>query len=190
MKNRIASRPRKPLAAVQVEARWLQRPAEDCPGLLSIETEQGVGQCYAVATIKDDAGATLGYSLLKSNGETYSIPADLSSCECKDWLYRGQYRPGGCKHVQGLKAGLALLTLPAADDAAADDAAWEEAETRWQPTAAALRASAFRLASEVPCIDFADQPSGCEQWPGYGEDDAEVRPLPPRPNPRIAAESI
>lgn len=94
---------RKPLAPVAVESRWVRQlftnDLDAKTGCLEIG-----GQFYGVIALP------IGYQLVKRDGTTYEIELDTQypSCSCPDHTYRPN-RPGGCKHLVGLKAALAEL---------------------------------------------------------------------------------
>ena len=97
------TRSRKPLQAVQVEVRWVRRLFAN-----EIDPQSGCleigGQFYGVVAIDG------GFRLTKPDGTVYDIDTNTSwggwSCDCPDGTYRG-HRPGGCRHVAGLRAALA-----------------------------------------------------------------------------------
>jgi hypothetical protein len=86
-------------------ARWLTKPnADQAGGVLQIN-----GTEYEVLPLFDDQ-ARIGYRLLKADGTMYDLPADLSGCDCPDHTFHPE-RPGGCKHMQALRAALAALAM-------------------------------------------------------------------------------
>ena len=64
------------------------------------------GEPYGIIALVE-RGTLLGYQLVKADGTTYELPADLSECNCADSVYRE--RPGGCKHRRALCDALAEL---------------------------------------------------------------------------------
>jgi hypothetical protein len=78
----------------------------------------------------DHAGHISSFRLTRfGTGEVCDLPADLSSCSCPDHVYR-QERPGGCKHMRGLRE--ALLGLGKASVVPDEDTI--HADTRWTLT--------------------------------------------------------
>lgn len=101
------TRTNKALKAVTGTCRWLARigsdPTSPNVGLVSIN-----GRRYLLGKAED------AYLLLAvdvdARGERgdYQLPADLSSCDCKDHLHRSHQRPDGkCKHQKAIAALLA-----------------------------------------------------------------------------------
>ena len=102
IKTRPATRPASGLC------RWLTKPnAHHEGGALEIN-----GTAYEVLPLFDGA-ALVGYRLLKADGTMYDVGtagAHGWTCDCPDATYHPE-RPGGCKHVQALRAALAALAL-------------------------------------------------------------------------------
>jgi hypothetical protein len=83
--------------------RWLTRPSR--PGEYGVLAVNGTA--YEVLALFD--GDTLaGYRLLKADGAMYDLPADLGGCDCPDHTFHPE-RPGGCKHMQALRAAFVAL---------------------------------------------------------------------------------
>jgi hypothetical protein len=54
-------------------------------------------------------GRVTGFELSKfGTDQRYDLPADLSSCDCPDHVYREE-RPGGCRHMQALRQALVAV---------------------------------------------------------------------------------
>ena len=98
--NRRAAQP------VSVTYCWDRRlwdnPLDARSGLLDID-----GKPYGIIALYDRR-QLVGLQLVKPDGKTYELPADLSECNCPDSLYRE--RQGGCKHRKALREALAELT--------------------------------------------------------------------------------
>jgi hypothetical protein len=61
---------------------------------------------YWVKAHLDHEGRVTGFELSKfGTDQRYDLPADLSSCDCPDHIYREE-RPGGCRHMQAMKQAL------------------------------------------------------------------------------------
>src|SRR5690242_10277570 len=75
-------------------------PGENRPGVLSIKAS-GNAKLYGVIRLMDQ-GRTVGYRLVRPDGGTYDVDADLWVCSCPDATYRPD-RPGGCRHVKALR---------------------------------------------------------------------------------------
>jgi hypothetical protein len=102
---RNPSKFRKATKAASGLCRWLTKPnADHAGGVLQIN-----GTRYEVLPLFDDQ-ARVGYRLLKADGTMYDLTADLSGCDCPDHTFHPE-RPGGCKHMQALRAALAALAL-------------------------------------------------------------------------------
>src|SRR5262245_15397074 len=89
--------------------RWAVQPTSGLnghPGCLIIAN--GNGEEAYLVTENADGRLLLGWQLRKADGTTYDLPADLSGCDCPDHTYHPE-RPGGCKHIQALRAALARL---------------------------------------------------------------------------------
>jgi hypothetical protein len=94
--------------------RWAVQPTESHPGCLVLTTPdkrtgKPVSQAYLVSPVLDD-GRLIGWSLRKTDGTVYDLPADLSSCDCADNSFHPE-RPGGCRHMKALGAGLKALAV-------------------------------------------------------------------------------
>jgi hypothetical protein len=64
---------------------------------------------YWVKAHLDPDGRVTGFELSKfGTGQRYDLPADLSSCDCPDRVYREE-RPGGCRHMQALRQALVAV---------------------------------------------------------------------------------
>jgi hypothetical protein len=92
--------------------RWAVQPTETHPGCLVIttldrRTGQPVSQAYLVSPVCDN-GRLVGWTLRKTDGARYDIPANFSTCDCPDFTFHPE-RPGGCKHQKALAAGLKAL---------------------------------------------------------------------------------
>jgi hypothetical protein len=58
------------------------------------------------ADVDQHSGKVISFELQQfSTGGRYHLPADLSSCDCPDHIYREE-RPGGCKHMVALRQAL------------------------------------------------------------------------------------
>jgi hypothetical protein len=58
------------------------------------------------ADVDQHSGKVVSFELQQfSTGGRYHLPADLSSCDCPDHIYREE-RPGGCKHMVALRQAL------------------------------------------------------------------------------------
>jgi hypothetical protein len=102
MKNsttKTTSRKPRSLQPVRGSCRWLRRPGveDDKSGLLEIN-----GTAYGLLI------HPTAYELLKHGGTSYSLPLDLSSCDCPDATWNGE-RPGGCKHRLAMAKLLAAI---------------------------------------------------------------------------------
>lgn len=99
---------RKPVKAIHGSCRWLRRlwhNTEDAKsGLLEISATGNTKLYGAVAL--EDRGQLVGYRLIQADGTTYDVDADTWVCSCPDAIARPD-RPGGCRHVAGLRAALA-----------------------------------------------------------------------------------
>ena len=80
----------KPVSGV---VRLVSAPTPDAPGVVLIN-----GATYSLALLNEGCGVRL----MKADGVTYDLPADLSTCDCPDATYR--VRPGGCKHMRAMSA--------------------------------------------------------------------------------------
>jgi hypothetical protein len=103
IKTRKATRPATGLC------RWLSKPnAKHEGGVLQIN-----GTVYEVLPLYDGE-ALVGYRLLKSGTTTmYDVGTTAPhgwTCDCPDATFHPE-RPGGCKHVQALKAALRAAGL-------------------------------------------------------------------------------
>jgi hypothetical protein len=92
--------------------RWALQPTDTHPGCLVItsldrRTGKPVSTAYLVSSVLDN-GRLIGWTLKKTDGTAYDLPADLSSCDCPDACFRPE-RPGGCRHMKALAAGLKAL---------------------------------------------------------------------------------
>jgi hypothetical protein len=77
------------------------------PGFVYIESQTQRGPSadgYLVVPIMDEFGYTQGYRFTSSTGKTDDVDDVHHSCECGDFLLRGQYRPDGCRHTLALKS--------------------------------------------------------------------------------------
>ena len=102
IKPRPATRPASGLC------RWLSKPnAHHEGGVLQVN-----GTAYEALPLLD--GETLvGYRLLKADGTMYDVETAGPhgwTCDCPDATFHPE-RPGGCKHVNALRAALAALAL-------------------------------------------------------------------------------
>jgi hypothetical protein len=93
--------------------RWAVQPTDTHPGCLVITTlDRRSGKpkttAYLVSPVLSDHGTLLGWTLKKTDGVHYNLPADLSSCDCPDGTFHPE-QPGGCKHQRALAAGLRAL---------------------------------------------------------------------------------
>ncbi len=102
-------RPRKPLSPVEVSATLEATIADLIAGhaVLSIvrgdDTDRDVRLYWVKAHLNAEARIT-GFELSVFGTDLrYDLPADLSSCDCPDQIYREE-RPGGCRHA-GAAAG-------------------------------------------------------------------------------------
>jgi hypothetical protein len=86
--------------------RWLVKPnAQHAGGVLSIN-----GTAYEVLPLYDGA-ARVGYRLLKADATMYDVATTAPhgwTCDCPDATFHPE-RAGGCKHIQALRAALAVL---------------------------------------------------------------------------------
>src|SRR5438270_13273009 len=102
IKTRKATRP------VRGVCRWITKQnAHHDGGVLAINST-----AYEVLPVYDGA-ALAGYRLLKADGAMYDIGTAGPhgwTCDCPDATFHPE-RPGGCKHVQALRAALAALAL-------------------------------------------------------------------------------
>jgi hypothetical protein len=102
IKTRNATRPATGLC------RWLSKPnAEHAGGVLAIN-----GTAYEVLPLYDGE-ALVGYRLLKVDSlAMYDVDTTREPwrCDCPDATFHPE-RPGGCKHVQALKAALRAAGL-------------------------------------------------------------------------------
>ena len=86
------------------------------PGVLVITSNRAKGEtvteAYAV-TENRDGGKLLGWRLTKADGTVYDLPADLSSCDCPDYVHNRAYAQTAelraCKHCKALKKALAEI---------------------------------------------------------------------------------
>ena len=111
---------RKAPEAVHGSARWVggmatQGQLDNGEAVLQVTVAGKDPAFYFVATNKDDDGLLLGWRLVKIDAldktSTYDVeitPHGLR-CDCPDATYAD--RPGGCKHVCGLRAGLKAAGL-------------------------------------------------------------------------------
>jgi hypothetical protein len=105
---------KKPLQSVEVAAALEASLADLIAGhaVLSISrgdhTDRDV--CfYWVKAHLDHEGRVTGFELSKfGTDQRYDLPADLSSCDCPDHIYR-EDRPGGCRHMQALRQALVAV---------------------------------------------------------------------------------
>lgn len=74
---------------------------------LSLELVLLVNQQPYLLTPLRIAGRVYAWQLRKSDGTSYQLAADFSSCDCPDAVYAAD-RPGGCKHA---KAGREMLAM-------------------------------------------------------------------------------
>ena len=95
-------RPKAKARPVHGVAKWLSPTGFLGIGVLAIN-----GTPYTVTRLSHD-GRTVGYRLEKPDGTAYDVSTEAESwrCDCPDGTYRPE-RPGGCKHVAGLRAALA-----------------------------------------------------------------------------------
>jgi len=102
-RNPIKARPEtRPAAGV---CRWLTRPnARHEGGVLQVN-----GTRYEVLPFYDGE-ALVGHRLLKADGTMYDVDVVTWRCDCPDATFHPE-RPGGCKHVQALKAALRAAGL-------------------------------------------------------------------------------
>jgi hypothetical protein len=74
--------------------------------ILEVASE-GKAESYWVTLHIDPEGHVAGLRVQKfATGQRYDLPADLSSCECPHFLYRGDRLPDGCKHMVALRQAL------------------------------------------------------------------------------------
>jgi hypothetical protein len=103
------NRQRKPLPPVPVTGSF-------CGGATTADLLQGVAvlqidrpednnDWYWCGYVCDDYRVVAVQLRKFGTGQTYTLPADLSSCDCPDHVYRG--RP--CKHMSALKQALSPL---------------------------------------------------------------------------------
>jgi hypothetical protein len=99
-RNPVQGRKSRPVKGV---ARWLTRPDRHMVGgVLEVN-----GVSYELLPLFSGAETVLdGYRLLKSSGEMYDLPRDLSGCDCPAHTYRPD---APCKHMLALKAAFAHL---------------------------------------------------------------------------------
>ena len=116
--------PTRTLPPVQVEARFvgpthgtLRRLALGLPAAVSV-TSQG-RECGYLLSAHLEKGRVVGWRLevcdpdRDDNGSSYDLPADLASCECRDYLSRSHRRcDGRCKHQHAVRQLLGRLGLP------------------------------------------------------------------------------
>jgi hypothetical protein len=102
IKTRQATRPAAGLC------RWLSKPnAHHEGGVLQIN-----GTAYEVLPLYDGE-ALVGYRLLKADATMYDVGTTAPhgwTCDCPDATFHPE-RPGGCKHIQALKAALRAAGL-------------------------------------------------------------------------------
>ncbi len=67
---------------------------------------------YWLRADTDHQGRVTAFELTRfGSGEKYHLPADLSSCDCPDHIYREE-RPGGCKDMAALRQALSAIITP------------------------------------------------------------------------------
>jgi hypothetical protein len=93
--------------------RWAVQPTETHPGCLVITTtDKRTGLPKATAYLVNpvlDGGRLVGWTLRKTDGTAYDLPADLSACDCPDGTYHPERPEGGCKHRKALAKALTAL---------------------------------------------------------------------------------
>jgi hypothetical protein len=104
----------RPLSPVEVSATLEATIADLIAGhaVLSIArgdpTDRDV-RLYWVKAHLDAEGRITGFELSVFGTDLrYDLPADLSSCDCPDHVYREE-RPGGCRHMQALRQALVAV---------------------------------------------------------------------------------
>ena len=112
VKSKRSPRERKPLAAVNVLARFVggatRRDVLEGSAVLSVVTGDDTDRdetaywCFALY----DGDRCTGFRLTKfGTGDVYDVPRSLDACTCGDGTYRPE-RPGGCKHQAALRQAL------------------------------------------------------------------------------------
>jgi hypothetical protein len=103
--------PAKPLEPVAVTGRILTGLGQGLHDLfhgcaiLEIEGDGKLDSYWVTLNVSPD-GHIAGVRVQRfATGQRYDLPADLSSCDCPDQLYRSE-RPGGCKHMVALRQAL------------------------------------------------------------------------------------
>lgn len=111
--------PAKP-QSVRGVARWVggtptQGRLDDGDAILQITAHGKEPAFYFVTANKDKNGRLLGYRLVKIDGleRTATYDVDVTTphwtCDCPDATFTD--RPGGCKHIGGLRAALRAAGL-------------------------------------------------------------------------------
>ena len=108
--NNKPRRQRQPLQPVNVRACFVGGATLDDvingQAVLSIkdgDDEESAYWCRAIF----DGDRCISFQLTKfGTGEVYDLPRDLSLCDCPDRTYKPD-RPGGCRHMIGLRQGAA-----------------------------------------------------------------------------------
>lgn len=102
------NRTRGPVKPAQGTVRWLRRPLLPTGlGRLAITSGRKTTE-YDLGQLFDYQGRPSGWRLVKDDDTAYHLPADLSRCSCPDREFMPD-RPGGCRHMQALRAALAAL---------------------------------------------------------------------------------
>jgi len=88
-------------APPQNTCRWVIHCHGPSAGMVKINNDY-----YHFRKLRDGEGRLLGYRLQKLTeqvlGDAYDLPADLSTCDCPDAIYREHDRPA-CKHQRALR---------------------------------------------------------------------------------------
>jgi hypothetical protein len=95
--------PRAKVRPVHGVAKWVLPIGEADAGGLAIN-----GTAYTVNVLRGTGRAINGYRLCKADGTAYDVNTEAEpwTCDCPDATFHPE-RPGGCKHVAGLRAALA-----------------------------------------------------------------------------------
>ena len=114
-RQREQRQPRQPLPPVPVTGSFVggAPSAHDLlHGVAVLEVLRPEDSDYYWCQVVADAGEVIGYQLRHfGTGEVYFLPADCTDCDCPDRTYRPE-RPGGCKHMAGLRQALDARRAP------------------------------------------------------------------------------
>jgi hypothetical protein len=111
--TRKPARKSTPLPAVKGAVKVLRPvgtvgPAENRVGEIEVN-----GKAYFVR-VQSGGYQLVGWDDRREEFTDYHLPADLSSCECLDYLSRGHRREDGCcKHMKTCRALINAVKLPA-----------------------------------------------------------------------------